>query len=97
MSFESNDEPFIIGVLGKDPFGSFLDETVAGENVKGHPMEVKRYKDIDDLGNCHILFIKLPGKTKEIIEAVKNKNTVTVCEEADFYGYRRNGEIFFRK
>ncbi len=30
--------PFVIGVLGKDPFGPILDEVVQGETVNGHPL-----------------------------------------------------------
>src|SRR5690348_11218885 len=38
--------PFVIGVLGQDPFGSALDEAVRGETVNGHPLVVQRYSGI---------------------------------------------------
>src|SRR5580692_3792840 len=43
-NFSGADAPFCIGVLGDDPFDAFLDETVRGETVKGHPLVVRRYR-----------------------------------------------------
>ncbi len=34
--------PFVIGVLGRDPFGRDLDQQVAGKTVNGHPVVVQR-------------------------------------------------------
>lgn len=47
----------IIGILGDDPFGSVLDETVAGKTVKGHPIEIKRLQEPDFPNPIHVLFI----------------------------------------
>src|ERR1700722_7874519 len=49
--------PFVIGVLGRDPFGSALDEAIRGETVNGRPLVVKRFAAAADLGPCQILFI----------------------------------------
>lgn len=56
-SFTSAGAPFTICVLGEDPFGGQLDETVKGELVLGHPLTVERHRDAAQLDNCHILFI----------------------------------------
>src|SRR5687767_4978311 len=37
-SVPNETSPIIIGVLGIDPFGSYLDDTVLGEEVNGHPL-----------------------------------------------------------
>jgi hypothetical protein len=42
-AFKSPTEPFIIGVLGADPFGPRLDEAVRGEHIAGHPLVVRRF------------------------------------------------------
>src|SRR5438874_7448378 len=44
-AFSGTNAPLVIGVLGEDPFGSFLDETVRGETVNGHPLVVQRYRE----------------------------------------------------
>ncbi len=55
-AFVDDQSPLIIGILGTDPFGAFLDRTIEGEKVNGHPLEVRRFKDLDQLGSCHILY-----------------------------------------
>jgi hypothetical protein len=56
-AFSSPGAPFVIGVLGEDPFKSFLDEVVKGEFVKGHPVITVRYRQVEQIGPCHILFV----------------------------------------
>jgi hypothetical protein len=39
--------PFVIGVLGEDPFGADLDRSVLGATVQGRPVIVKRYERVE--------------------------------------------------
>jgi len=41
QAFTAPDEPFVIGILGGDPFGERLDEAVRGERIDQHPLPVK--------------------------------------------------------
>ena len=50
-------EPFIIGVLGDDPFGHALADVVAGEKVRGAPIKIVHGRRWEDIRECHILFI----------------------------------------
>src|SRR3954453_11961890 len=56
-AFAEPTSPLVIGIIGKDPFGSFLDETVRGEMVRGRSFRVKRYRRVEEAGDSHILFI----------------------------------------
>src|SRR5262249_926438 len=56
-AFATPQTPITIGILGPDPFGSFLDATVRDEKVHNHPLRVQRYQNIQDATNCHVLFI----------------------------------------
>ena len=47
----------VIGILGNDPFGPVLDETVAGKTVKGHPIKIKRLEEAEFPNPIHVLFI----------------------------------------
>ncbi|MFQ5708970.1 MAG: YfiR family protein [bacterium] len=79
-------KPIIIGILGKDPFGLDLDQTIAGETVKGRKLVVKRFHQIADLEFCHILYIS-PSEKKnlaKIIEKVKNSSVLSVSEVKRF-------------
>lgn len=79
-------QPFILGVLGKDPFGRVLDRTVADETVKGRRIVVRRFKTPEDLSFCHILFISSSEKKRlsEIIARLKHSSILTVGEMNGF-------------
>jgi hypothetical protein len=85
-AYPTVDAPFVIGILGEDPFGASLDETVAGEKVKGHTITIQRYQNVKDIKICHILFInnKEGTKLKEILPALPVKNILTVSDITDF-------------
>lgn len=78
----SNNAPFVIGVLGKDPFGASLDEVLRGESVNGHPLAVERYHNPGEIGDCQILFIPAAeiGHLEAILTALKGKSTLTVTD-----------------
>jgi hypothetical protein len=84
-TINSNDA-FTIGILGRDPFGSYIDEIVKGEKVYGHQISIQRYTDIRDLKYCNILFINLKdrNKVREVLESLKGKNILTVSDMPTF-------------
>ena len=81
-SLPADNAPFVIGVLGKDPFGRELDEAVRGESVNQHPLAIERYPDVARLRNCQILFISSAELTHldEILAALKGRSVLTVTE-----------------
>jgi len=76
----------IIGILGDDPFGAYLDEAVRGEEVNGHPLVVNRYKHIDDVKACHILFINAAEthQLKQVFANLKSRSILTVSDGDNF-------------
>jgi hypothetical protein len=81
-AFASPHAPFVIGVLGQDPFGNALDEAVRGETVNGHPLLVQRYSSIADLKPCHILFIdrSIDGEMEKALATLGRQRTLTVSD-----------------
>jgi len=74
--------PFVIGVLGKDPFGADLDDIVRGETVNRHPLSVVRYQDVAEVRDCQILFIaasELP-QLEGILAALRGRSILTVTD-----------------
>jgi hypothetical protein len=81
-TFPDPQSPFVIGVLGRDPFGSALDEVVRGETVNGRALIVQRYRNVAELKHCQILFIDRSagpdaGKT---LESLTHQSTLTVTD-----------------
>jgi YfiR/HmsC-like len=89
-AFNSASQPFVIGVLGNDPFGPQLDEAVRGEQANGHPLVVRRFRDIADVGDCQILFIDQSEapQLSQILAALDHRSTLTVT---DLSGAARRG------
>ena len=74
--------PFVIGVLGKDPFGADLDDVVRGETVNRHALAVERYHKVAEVRDCQILFIaasELP-QLEDILAVLKGRSILTVTD-----------------
>lgn len=86
QAFEQPDSPLVIGVVGNDPFGSYLDETVRGEKLEDHPLVVERYPAVSEIGNCHILFVAATDKQemRRALEAVSPGSVLTVSDIDNF-------------
>lgn len=88
QAFPEPDTPLVIGVLGNDPFGSYLDETVRGETVDRHPLAVRRFRRVDEITACHILFITRPADSHlpDVLAALKGRTILTVGDAERFAG-----------
>ena len=94
-AFPEPDTPLVIGVLGDDPFGAYLDETVRGERVNDRPLTVRRYRRVEEIEACHILFISRPeqGHLDQILDSLKGRSILTVGDAEGFAS--RGGMIRF--
>jgi hypothetical protein len=91
-AFADAQKPIIIGVLGDDPFGAYLDETVRGETVGKRPLVVRRYRRVEDVDACQVLFISRSEAQflKTIIDRLKDRSILTV---SDADGFTQHGGI----
>jgi hypothetical protein len=94
-AFHDNTTPLVIGVLGADPFGNFLDETVRGETAGGRPLVIERYRDIQRIDNCHVLYVSRSeaARVGTILAHMKQKRALTVSDIEGFAG--EGGAIAF--
>jgi hypothetical protein len=85
-AFASADSPFVIGVVGDDPFSGALDRAVAGKTVAGHPMVVKRVDNAADLGECGLIFLPASqeARVSDVLKALADKPILTVGETDNF-------------
>lgn len=85
-------EPFIIAVIGKNPFGKTLEKLYTEQKIKNKPVKITYLSDPDEIDhcNCHILFIS-SDKRKDldiILKHTKNRPILTI---ADTEGFAANG------
>ena len=94
-SFSFAQAPMVIGILGNDPFGSYLKETVSEEKSFGHQLLIQHYSNIEEVGACQVLFVNLAEtkKTEQVITKLKGRNILTVSDSPDFL--RLGGMIRF--
>jgi hypothetical protein len=85
QAFTEPGEPFVIGILGGDPFGARLDEAVRGEMVKQHPLIIRRFRTVEEIGACSILYIDRSQSALlgQILGALQHRNTLTVSDLED--------------
>jgi len=65
-------------------------QSVEGKEAKGRRVVVKRFKGLEELEFCHILFIssEMEGRMAEILDRLKGASTLTV---SDIDGFARRG------
>ena len=78
--------PLVIGILGEDPFGAYLDELVKDEKVGERPLSVRRCRAARDIAGCHILFISRSeaGRLDQIMRPLKGQGILTVSDADNF-------------
>lgn len=88
-AFQRNGGLLVIGVLGEDPFGAILEETIRGKTVMGKKLVVKRFERIQDAANSHILFVSTSEEShlSQMIKALEKTNTLTVSDMEQFTEY----------
>jgi hypothetical protein len=74
--------PFIIGVLGKDPFGTALSEVVRGQNIQGRVILVRSVARLEEALRCDVVFVSSSERDNlhEIFAALRGVPVLTVSD-----------------
>ena len=85
-AFVTATTPMTIGILGQDPFGNELEETLAGKTVAGRSYVVARFQHVQDSSACHVLFVSNSEarRLSEILEGLSGQPVLTVGEADNF-------------
>jgi len=85
-------DPIVLGVLGDDPFGQTLEETLHGKSANGHPIAIRRFKSEKQLKGCQIIFVSGSEKDRlrDIFRGLSNSDALTI---GDTDGFAREGGI----
>ncbi|HEU5135716.1 MAG TPA: YfiR family protein [Steroidobacteraceae bacterium] len=91
-AYASPAAPFVIGIVGEDPFGKTLDDVIAGESFGGRPLVVRRFGSSEDISACNILFIgsSEAGRLEKLLKLLQGRSVLTVT---DIAGAERRGAI----
>jgi hypothetical protein len=82
--------PIVLAVLGSDPFGSTLEETIAGKTVNGRPLVVTRLASLDGIPRGGVLFVSSSERARvpQIVAMAAGAGILTV---SDMEGFARAG------
>jgi len=85
-AFQRSGDSLIIGVLGEDPFGAILEETIRDKTIMGKKLTVRRFARIQDAAHSHILFLSTSEESRlsEMIKALDKTNVLTVSDMEQF-------------
>jgi hypothetical protein len=94
--FEAEKGTFVITILGQDPFGTTLDETLRGKTIDDRQIVLRRVSRAEDVGPSQILFISDSEKDRlpAILKHVGTRPVLTVGEMSRFT--ERGGVIRFK-
>jgi hypothetical protein len=84
-AFANTDAPLVIGILGDNPFGSALQNVVAGETVHERRIVVRRVS-LEEAATVHVLFISNSQRDHlaEILRKVGSASVLTISEIENF-------------
>lgn len=98
-SFERKSAPLSICVLGENPFGETLAQTVAQERAGGHPLEARSIVAPAEASACHIVFVPRAQTLQmpEVLAATADRGVVTVGESRDFLAHGGTINLFLEE
>ena len=81
-SFTNSHAPFVIGLVGEDPFGQLLDDAFMNRSVNGRGFIIRRLSMDEAPENCHILFVSASEKARlpALLQTLVSKPVLTVSE-----------------
>jgi hypothetical protein len=79
-------KPFVLGVIGRSPFGDELDQRFLKEPLKGKGVQIRYCRTLDDTDSCDLLFICSSEKDRlsSILARIRQKPILTVSDTAGF-------------
>jgi hypothetical protein len=83
-TFASRGAPFVIGILGDDPFGSDLDRSAQKTTVQDRPVVFKRYQRVEQAKDAQILYISATTleRREYILSRLRDENVLTVTDKS---------------
>jgi hypothetical protein len=84
--FTEENAPLAICVLGNDPFGSYLDDIVRGEQVNSRRLTVQRFRTPDEIKGCQVLFVSRSESKhlEKTLASAREMDALTVSDAEDF-------------
>jgi len=92
-AFPAQTSPFVACVLGKDPFGPWLQQEMGEARVGAHPVEIRNFEQGKAAEGCHLVFIGASEKSRleEILIPLRGTSALIVSDVSDIDQFCRWG------
>jgi hypothetical protein len=90
-AFTNDQSPFVIGVLGADPFGTALDDIAREKKIAGRPIVIKRFTSLEDYKPCHILYMASSAVPEGKLSAIQKEQKFPVLIVGETPGFAEQG------
>jgi hypothetical protein len=87
-AFQGASSPLVLGILGKDSFGTRLDGIT--NKVVGHrPIVLKRFNSAEEARHCHLVFVSSGTEqaVRDVLDDLALANILTIGESKEFIRY----------
>ena len=84
QTFKSPSDPIVICILGRNPFGSILGETIGGKSAGGRTFAVRQLSESQGVAGCTILFVSASAAQRFRDRSRENSGILTVGETPAF-------------
>lgn len=95
-AFPEANSPLVYCTVGEDPFQGALEASFKGKTIGTHSLQVKHFKEINEVQGCHVVFLGklLKRSIPEELASLKGAPVLTVGETNQFVD--DDGMIGFR-
>jgi hypothetical protein len=85
-TFSRPDAPVVIGIFGRDPFGSVIDTIARSYTTSGRYVEIRRCTDLVLLCTCNIIFVAPSAmvRLEEVVATVSGQPVLLVGDSPGF-------------
>ncbi|ANE54304.1 YfiR family protein [Methylomonas sp. DH-1] len=86
QALPDNGSPWCIGILGPDPFGEILDDTLRGRSEQGRGFRIVRAERLAELPLCQLVYIGYTeaSQRRQALAELRNKPVLTVGDAPEF-------------
>lgn len=104
-TFADAQDPIVIGVVGKDPFGRHLQDLVEGKTIKSRPVRIRHFRDYLSISECQVLFVSRSEKESMnlVLQRIADRHVLTIGDSKNFARkggiinmYNRNRKVRFQ-
>ena len=85
-----NTKPFVISVIGENPFDKKLDQFFETTKIKNRKVEIRYISELEEIKDTHVLFIT-KSKQKQLSEILSLTQDKPVLTVSDTDGFGKKG------